>query len=80
VVEQRTVDRPATAADIAAARDQTFEATSTSEEAVVSKTARVVGEVAVKVGETAREEKVTGTVKKTNVEVDEDDTPPRNRY
>jgi stress response protein YsnF len=76
VVEQRTVDRPATSADIAAARDQTIDATSTSEEAVISKTAHVVGEVAVKVGETARTEAVTGTVKKTEVDVD-DDTKPR---
>jgi uncharacterized protein (TIGR02271 family) len=74
VVEQRTLDRPATAADLTAARDQTIEAASTAEEVVVAKTAHVVGEVVVKTGETERTETVQDTVKKTEVEVDDDAT------
>lgn len=79
VVEQRTLDRPATAADLTAARDQTIEAASTAEEVVVAKTAHVVGEVVVKTGEKERTETVQGTVKKTEVEVDDDATRSSNQ-
>lgn len=73
-VEHRRLDRAPDAADQALFAERTIEATETSEEAVVSKTARVVGEVVV--GRTADErvETVRDTVRRTEVEV-EDDRP-----
>ncbi len=73
-VEHRRLDRAPDAADQALFAERTIEATETSEEAVVSKTARVVGEVVV--GRTADEriETIRDTVRRTEVEV-EDDRP-----
>lgn len=68
-VERRPADRPATEADILAA-DQVVEAEDRVEEAVVGKEARVVEEVVVKTGETARTKTVADTLKKTEVKVD----------
>lgn len=73
VVEQRTTDRPATAADLAA-QDQT-EAEDRTEEVVVGKEARVIGEIVVKARESVRTETVQDTVRKTEVEVDKDGKP-----
>jgi uncharacterized protein (TIGR02271 family) len=70
-VERRAVDRPIGDVD-EAFRDRTFEATATSEEAVVSKTARVVEEVVVSKGAEERVETVHDTVRRTEVEVDDD--------
>ena len=69
-VDRYAVDRPATNADLAFG-DRTIELTETAEEAVVGKTARVVEEVVV--GKTATEhtERVTDTVRHTEVEVEE---------
>jgi uncharacterized protein (TIGR02271 family) len=71
-VERRDVDRPIAAADEAAFRDRTIEATATSEEAVVSKTAHVTGEVVVSKGVEERVETVRDTVRRTEVEVEDD--------
>lgn len=72
VLERRNVDRPATEADLSAARDATIEVRATGEEAVVAKTARVVEEVTVGKKATERTENVSDTVRRTRVEVKED--------
>ena len=71
-VERNSVDRAATDADLANAfKEGTMELTESSEEAVVSKTARVVGEVVVGKEATERTETVTDTVRRTDVDVEE---------
>ncbi len=69
-VERRDVDRPATEADLAAFKEGSLEVREMSEQAVVSKTARVVGEVEIGKTATEREETVRDTVRKTKVEVE----------
>ncbi|MFC7478023.1 YsnF/AvaK domain-containing protein [Dankookia sp. GCM10030260] len=76
-IERRTVDRPITDADQAAFVERTIEATATSEEAVVSKTAHVTEEVVVSKGVEERVETVRDTVRRTEVEVDDDRTSAR---
>lgn len=70
-VERRPVDRPATAADLDRVRDEAIEVRETAEKAVVSKTARVVEEVVVGKNVTERTETVTGTVRNTDVSVEQ---------
>ncbi len=69
-IDRHAVDRPATDADF---RDRTITVTETSEEALVSKQARVVEEINVgkKVG--SREETIRETARETEVDVVEDD-------
>ncbi len=71
-VDRHAVDRPVTGADTNVFKDETVEFTETDEEAVVSKDARVVEEVVV--GKTAeqRTETVRDTVRRSDVEVEED--------
>jgi uncharacterized protein (TIGR02271 family) len=69
-VERRPVDRPATEADVAAARDATVEVTETDEEAVARKQARVVEEVVVSKEVQEQTETVRDTVRRTEVEVE----------
>jgi uncharacterized protein (TIGR02271 family) len=69
-VERRPVDRPATEADFAAAKEGTVEVTETDEEAVIVKQARVVEEVVVSKDVTERTETVRDTVRRTEVEVE----------
>jgi len=83
-VERRPVDRPATTADAGADafRERTIEVTATAEEAVVSKEARVKEEIVVRKEAEERTETVSGTVRRTEVEVDDDraaapKTPPK---
>jgi uncharacterized protein (TIGR02271 family) len=71
-VERRAVDRPLTGADDAAFRDRAIEATETAQEAVVSKTARVTEELVVRKGVEERVETVRDTVRRTEVEVEDD--------
>jgi len=67
-VERRAVNRPAdVTAD--AFRERTIELTETDEEAVVAKTARVVEEVVVSKDVTERTEKISDTVRRTEVDV-----------
>nr|MBA3322403.1 YsnF/AvaK domain-containing protein [Pyrinomonadaceae bacterium] len=73
-VERRPADRAVSQADMAAMRDGTIEMTETSEEAVVSKQARVVGEVVVSKDVTERQETVRDTVRRTDVDVEQLDT------
>lgn len=70
VVERRPVDRAATEADFTGFKEGTIEVREQAEEAVVGKTARVVEEVVVGKQVTEREEKVSDTVRKTDVEVE----------
>jgi uncharacterized protein (TIGR02271 family) len=69
-VERHPVDRPATEADFAAAREGTVEVTETDEEAVVRKQARVVEEVVVRKDVQEQTETVRDTVRRTEVEVE----------
>lgn len=69
-VQRRNVDRPATEADLAAFQEGSIEVRETAEEPVVSKSARVVGEVEVGKTVTEREETVRDTVRRTQVEVE----------
>ena len=69
-VERRPVDRPMTATEDAF-RERTIEAVATSEEAVVSKEARVVGEVLVRKEATDRTETISDKVRSTKVEVED---------
>jgi uncharacterized protein (TIGR02271 family) len=76
-VDRRPVDRPVTPGEDAF-RERTVEAQANSEEAVVSKTARVTGEVVVKKDAEQRTEAVSDTVRSTKVDV-EDERAPANR-
>jgi stress response protein YsnF len=64
-------------------KDRTIEATETSEEAIVGKEARVREEVVVRKEAGERTQTVSDTVRRTEVEVEDDrraagTTPPRN--
>lgn len=69
-VERRSVDRPATEADLAAFQEGTIEVRETTEEPVVEKTARVVEEVLVGKEATERTETIRDTVRRTEVDVE----------
>lgn len=69
-IRRTTVDRVATAADLAAFKEGSVEVREMSEEAVVSKTARVTGEVEVGKTATEREKTVRDTVRQTKVDVE----------
>ncbi len=71
-VEQRPLDRPATAAEVGLFQDRTIEAEETVEEAVVGKDVRVTGEVVVSKDATERTETIRDTVRRTEVDVDQD--------
>ncbi|SNS12547.1 conserved domain-containing protein [Noviherbaspirillum humi] len=70
-VERHPVDRPASEADLAAFKEGTVEMREMAEEAVLSKTARVVEEV--EVGKEVRErtEQINDTVRRTEVDVEQ---------
>ncbi len=70
-VQRRAVDRPLTDADDAF-RERTIDVTATGEEAVIGKTARVVEEVVVSKTAGERVEEINDTVRRTDVEIDED--------
>ncbi len=70
-VERRPVDRPMGATEDAF-RERTIEAVATSEEAVIAKEARVVGEVVVRKEASDRTETVSDKVRSTKVEVEDD--------
>ncbi|HYD62013.1 MAG TPA: YsnF/AvaK domain-containing protein [Noviherbaspirillum sp.] len=70
-VERQPVDKPATEADMAAFKEGTVELRESAEEAVVSKSARVVEEVVVGKEVTERTEQIDDTVRKTEVEVEQ---------
>lgn len=71
-VERHPVDQPADQADLTAAfQEGEIELRETAEEAVVSKTARVVEEVVVGKEVTQRTEDICDTVRRTDVEVEQ---------
>jgi uncharacterized protein (TIGR02271 family) len=69
-VERHPVDRPATEADVAAAKEGTIEVTETDEEPVVRKQARVVEEVVVSKDVQEHTETVQDRVRRTDVNVE----------
>lgn len=71
-IDRRSVDRPATAADEALFAEKTIEAVEHTEQAVVSKDARVVEEVGLRKDAAQRTETVTDTVRRTEVEVEDE--------
>jgi uncharacterized protein (TIGR02271 family) len=77
VVERRPVDRPATAADLAAFKEGEMEIRETREEPVVSKTARVVEEVTIGKQADTRTETVSDTVRRTDVDVERTGAQPQ---
>lgn len=70
-VERRPVDRPLRDADVNAFKEQSIEMTERAEEAVVSKSARVVEEVVVGKDVNERTETVRDTIRRTDVEVEQ---------
>ncbi len=69
-VERRNVNRDATAADLDNFREGTIEMTETSEEAVVTKDARVVEEVTVGKSVEQHTETIRDTIRRTEVDVE----------
>jgi uncharacterized protein (TIGR02271 family) len=72
-LERRPVDRPLTDAD-SAFRDRTIEAEAHAEEAVIGKEARVTEEISLRKEGFEREETISDTVRKTEVEIEDDRT------
>ncbi|QGG93243.1 DUF2382 domain-containing protein (plasmid) [Agrobacterium sp. MA01] len=70
-ITRRPVDRPVSATD-SAFIDRTIEAEEHHEEAVVSKDARVVEEIGLRITAEQREETITDTIRKTDVEIEDD--------
>jgi len=70
-VERHPVDQPASEADFAAFKEGSVEMRETDEEAVVSKSARVVEEVEVRKDVEQRTEQINDTVRRTDVDVEQ---------
>ncbi|MFL6464960.1 MAG: YsnF/AvaK domain-containing protein [Bryobacteraceae bacterium] len=82
VIDRHPVNRPVTEADLEKMRIQSVEITETAEVPVVEKSARVVEEVLVSKEGSERTERITDTVRKTEVEVEQiesDETPTKRR-
>jgi uncharacterized protein (TIGR02271 family) len=71
-IERRPVDRPVSTADQALFRERTIEAEERTEEPVVNKEARVKEELVVNKDVEQRTETVRDTVRRTEVEVDDE--------
>jgi hypothetical protein len=76
-VERRPADRPASGADQAAFREGVIDITETVEEPVVAKQARVVEEVVVHKEATDHVETIRDTVRRTDVEVEQEQAPQK---
>lgn len=76
-IERHAVDQPATAADLESLKEGTIEVREMAEEAVVSKTARVVEEVVLGKEVSEKQATISDTVRRTDVEVEKIDTPTR---
>lgn len=70
-VQRRAIDKLVDPAEIPAFQEESFEMRETAEEAVVSKSARVVEEVVIGKEVTNREEHITDTLRHTEVEVEQ---------
>lgn len=79
-VERHPVDRPATEADLTSFKEGTMEMTERTEIPVVSKQAHVVEEVVIGKEVTEREETVSDTVRRTDVEVEQMNSPEFTNY
>ncbi len=77
-LERRPVDRAVTGAE-SAFQDRTIEAEAYREEAVVSKEARVVEEIGLRKTSETHRETVSDTVRRTEIEIDEDQDNPDRR-
>jgi len=75
-VERRTVDRPATAADAEVFEDTVIEVPVRSETVDVQKEPRVKEEIVVSKEAVQRKERVSDTVRKEEVFIDEEETAP----
>lgn len=71
-IERQPVNRPASAADLDAFKEETFEVRQTAEQAVISKTARVVEEIVIGKTATTTTQEINDTVRKTVVDVERD--------
>jgi uncharacterized protein (TIGR02271 family) len=69
-VSRRPVDKPVSQADLAAFKEGSIELRETSEEAVVSKTARVVEEVVIGKEVSQKTEQINDTVRRTDVDIE----------
>ena len=69
-VDRRPVDRPVDASDMRAFENETIEMREMAEEAVVEKRARVVEEVVIGKESTDRTERISDTIRKTDVRVE----------
>ena len=70
-VQRRPVDKMVDPADLAAFQENTLELRETAEEAVVEKTARVVEEVIVGKDVSQRQEQISDTLRRTEVDIEE---------
>jgi len=70
-VERHAVDQPASEADLAAFKEGSMELREMGEEAIVSKTARVVEEVVVGKEVTQQTQNINDTVRRTDVDVEQ---------
>jgi len=70
-VERRPVDQPISTADLAAFQEKSIELRESAEEVVVQKTARVVEEVIIGKEVTQRQQQVSDTVRRTEVEIEQ---------
>lgn len=70
-VERHAVDRPVDPSDINAFKETTIELRESAEEAVVEKTARVVEEVVVGKQVSERQQQISDTVRRTEVEIEQ---------
>lgn len=70
-IERRPVNAPATARNLEGFKEETFELREMSEEAVVSKTARVVEEVVIGKEVSEKQKTISDTVRHTDVEVEQ---------
>ena len=70
-VQRRAIDKMVDPADVPAFQEKSFEMRETAEEAVVSKSARVVEEVVIGKEVTNREEHIKDTLRHTEVEVEQ---------
>ena len=70
-VQRRAIDKMVDPAEVPAFQEKSFEMRETAEEAVVEKSARVVEEVVIGKEVTNREEHITDTLRRTEVEVEQ---------
>ena len=70
-IERKAVDQPASAADFGAFQESTLELHEMAEEAVASKSARVVEEVIIGRSSSTHQETISDTLRHTSVEIEQ---------